>query len=181
MTQDFLMGDTNVVSGKVIEIFPSKEVQTFQRKIKYVYSVNGNFYSDFENLGTHDEKQAIGNKVTVIYSVNNPERNKVNKLFTDHISQRARYYSSKKDGYIELELINGIFNYREFKDGGKMVNDFVGEYKLSNDSLKFKHYLLKQNKLENYRPTLFVFDRKNRNQIIDPKTKQVYKRVGHRR
>lgn len=181
MTKDFLMGETKVVSGKVIEVFPSKEVQSFQRKIKYVYSVGDKYYSDFDNLGTLDEKQTIGNKVRVRYSVNNPERNKVEKLFTNHVSQSAKYYSNIKDGYIELELINGIFNYREFKDGGEIVNDFVGAYKISNDSLKFEHYLLGQNEPENYRPALFVFDHKKINQIIDPKTKQVYKRVGHRR
>jgi len=178
MTQDFLMGETKVATGKVIKVFPSKEVQTMNRKIKYVYSVGDKFYADFKKLGTQDDKQAIGNELKVLYSVNNPEWNRVERLIPN--SQRYRstkFYSSKKEGYIDLELNNGIFIYKEFADGGKIVNDFIGEYKITNDTLKFRHYLLGNNNPENYRPTQFVFDKKYGTRIIiETKTKRIFKR-----
>ena len=56
-TPNFLMGKTNVVSGKIIEVFPSREVKSYNRRIKYVYTVNGKDYFDFKNLGTNERIQ----------------------------------------------------------------------------------------------------------------------------
>ena len=178
MTPEFLMGETKTVTGKVIEVFPSKEVKSFKRKIKYVYPAGGKYYVDFKKLGTHDEKQAIGNEVKVLYSVDNPERNKVERLITRDVRfRKVKYYSSKDDGYIEMQLNNGVFTYQEFVDQGKIINDFVGQYEIENDSLKLKQYTFENEDVENHAPTLFVFDKKHRNQIIDTKTKRIFKRI----
>ena len=182
ITPNFLMGSTNVVSGKIIEVFPSREVKSYSRRIKYVYSVNGKDYVDFQKLGTNDKKQAIGNDLRIIYSVKKPKRNKIERLLNNYRnSEGVKYYSSKNKGYIEMRLINGIFKYKEYVDGGKVVNNFIGEYFIDNDSVRFKHYQFKANSKVSNQPKLFVVDSNKRNQLIEFETKSVFKKVIKRR
>ena len=182
MTRGFLMGETNVVTGKVIEVFPSEEVKSYKRKVKYVYNVNDKYYLDFKKLGTRDEKQSIGNEVKVLYSVKNPERNKVERLISRDIRyRRVKYYSSKNDGYFELQLNNDIFRYKEFAGQGEIRCNFVGQYEIKEDSLKLEHYIFENDDFEKREPTLFVFDKKHRDQIIDTNSQRIFKRIGHRR
>ena len=177
MTPNFLLGKTGVTTGKIIDVFPSDEVKTYRRKIKYIYSVNNEYYSDFKRLGTKDGGQKIGNDVKVIYSLKNPRRNNIEILLNNKRTRSEKFYSNKKNGYIEMQLINGVFKYKEFAEQGKIVKDFVGEYSLDNDSLKFEHYYSGKNSVENQKSTLFVFDTKNSNRLIDVKTKQIFRRV----
>ncbi|MCG6190319.1 hypothetical protein [Maribellus maritimus] len=176
-TQTFLMGKTSEISGKVIEVFPNKEVQNFSRKIKYVYSVDDNFYVDFKKLGTEDAKQEIGNDLKLIYSIKKPERNRVQRLSSNYDnSVGKKYYSTKENGYIELRLINGIFKYKEAAVGGKIIHDFVGEYKIINDSIKFENYIFETDNEHKNRPELFVLSPGNHRQLVDVSTKKIFKR-----
>lgn len=177
-TQTFLMGKTSEISGKVIEIFPNKEVQSYSRRIKYVYSVDDNFYIDFIKLGTEDARQEIGNDLKLIYSIKKPEKNKVKSLSSKYDnSVGKKYYSTKENGFIELRLINGIFKYKEFAEGGKIIYDFVGEYKIINDSIKFMNYVFDTDNEHKNRPELFVFSPDNGRQLIDLNTKRIFKRI----
>ncbi len=178
MDPNFFLGETKAVFGKIIDVFPSNEVKTFKRKVKYVYQVGDKYYVDFKKLGTNDEKQAIGNSVKVVYSINNPERNRVESLITnDTRYNKVKYYSDKEEGYMEVVLNNGVFNYKEYAGKGKIMNDFVGEYSIKDDSLKFEHYLSAESNLKMERPTLFIIDYKNENQLIESKTKRIFKRI----
>lgn len=176
-TQTFLMGKTSEISGKVIEVFPNKEVQSYSRRIKYVYSVDNNFYIDFKKLGTEDAKQEIGNDLKLIYSIKKPKRNRVKSLSSKYDnSVGKKYYSTKENGFIELRLINGIFKYKEFAIGGKIIHDFVGEYKIINDSIKFENYVFETDNEHKNRPKLFVFSPENHRQLVDVNTKRIFKR-----
>ncbi len=98
-TQTFLMGKTGEISGKVIEIFPNKEVQSYSRRIKYIYSVDDNYYVDFIKLGTEDARQEIGNDLKLIYSIKKPERNRVKSLSSTYDnSVGKKYYSTIGNG-----------------------------------------------------------------------------------
>ncbi len=177
-TQTFLMGNTSEISGKVIEVFPNKEVQSYSRRIKYIYSVNDNFYVDFKKLGTEDAKQEIGNDLKLIYSIRKPKKNKVKSLSSKYDnSVGKKYYSTKENGFIELRLINGIFKYKEFAVGGKMIYDFVGEYKIINDSIKFENYIFETDNKNKTRPELFVFSPDNDCQLVDLSTKKIFRRI----
>ena len=139
-TQTFLMGKTGEISGKVIEIFPNE--QSYSRRIKYIYSVDDNYYVDFKKLGTKDARQEIGNDLKLIYSIKKPEINRVKSLSSTYDnSVGEKYYSTIGKDYIELQLINGIFKYKEVAEGGNIIHDFVGEYKIINDSIKFENYI----------------------------------------
>ncbi|WP_167619302.1 hypothetical protein [Maribellus sediminis] len=176
-TQTFLMGKTGEVSGKVIEVFPNKKVQNYSRRIKYVYSVGNNYYVDFAKLGTEDERQEIGNELKLIYSIKKPEKNKVAQLSSSYDnSVGKKYYSAKENGYVELRLINGIFKYKEFAEGGKRIHDFVGAYKIINDSIKFENYVFETDIEDKNRPELFVFSADNTRRLVDLNTKRTFKR-----
>ncbi len=79
--------------------------------------------------------------------------------------------------YIELRLINGIFKYKEVAEGGKIIYDFVGEYKITNDSIKFMNYVFETDNENKNRPELFVFSPDNHRQLIDLNTKRIFKRI----
>ena len=177
-TPTLLMGKTSEISGKVIEIFPNREVQSHSRRIKYVYLVDDSFYVDFKKLGTKDARQEIGNDLKLIYSIKKPEKNKIKRLYSKYDnSDGERYYSTKENGFIELQRINGIFKYKEFAEKGKIINDFVGEYKIINDSIKFKNYVFETDDKYKNRPELFVFLSDNESQLVDLNTKRTLKRV----
>ncbi|MGQ8336155.1 hypothetical protein ACUNWD_06350 [Sunxiuqinia sp. A32] len=171
----FLMGDTQKVKGKIIEVFPSKEVQNYSRKIKYVYAVDNSYYCDFKKLGTSAEPQAIGNDIEIVYSINNPKWNKVTKLLNNYKnSDGEKYYSNKDSGYIEMHLINGIFKYKEFAEQGVNIHDFVGEYSILNDSIKLKHYHLHNDSITSQHPLIFVFDTDNKNHLKELQSDRIF-------
>lgn len=177
-TPNILLGETNVVTGKVVDVFPSSEVKSYSRKIKYVYQVDGIYYTDFKRLGTSDHKQAIGNELKVTYSINKPKRNKANNLSNKNRSSNAvKFYSNMDGGYLEMNLINGIFKYKEYADGGLILNDFVGEYLTYRDSVTFTYYQLKPYE-SSERPVKWVLDGSRENNLIDPVKKRIYKRVN---
>ncbi|WP_372647635.1 hypothetical protein [Draconibacterium sp.] len=175
-TQTFLMGKTGEISGKVIEVFPNEQVQSYSRKIKYVYSVGDSYYVDFKKLGTKDDKMEIGNELKLIYSIRKPGKNKVKSLSsTYNNSFGEKYYTTYENGFVELRLINGIFKYQESAKGGEVIHDFIGEYKIINDSIKFENYVFDaKNECQN-RPELFLFS-PNRRQFVDVNTKRIFKR-----
>ncbi len=176
ISQTFLLGNTSEISGKVIEVFPNKQVQSYSRRIKYIYSVDDNFYVDFKKLGTEDARQEIGNDLKLIYSIKKPEKNRVKSLSSEYdTSVGKNYYSTKENGYMELRLINGIFKYKEYADGGKIIHDFVGKYKIINDSIKFENYVFETDNEYKNRPELFVFSPDNDRQLVDLKTKRTFK------
>lgn len=178
-TPEILMGKTNVTSGRIIEIFPNSEIQNPRRRIKYAYPVDKKFYVGFKKLGTKDDRQAIGNDVQVIYSVKNPERHKVEILPTKYSDSKGiRYYSNKKDGFIELLFINGIFRLKEYASKGKLIGDFVGEFYVKSDTIKFLNYAFEKSSSSSNEPEIFVFDSDNDTQLLDIKTKRVFKVVN---
>ncbi len=170
------------VNGRIIEVFPSKEVRTYTRRVKYVYSVNDKFYYDFEKLGTRVDKQFIGNKVRVSYSVRNPNNSQVVRFINDHKSLREiKFYSNKEQGFFEFRLINGIFKYKEYAEKGKVINDFIGDYTIVGDTLKFRHYYFELESIGTTRPELFIADSANGNQLIEVNTNRIFKKVITRR
>lgn len=174
-TQTFLMGKTGEISGKVIEIFPNEQVQSYSRRIKYIYSVDDNYYVDFKKLGTEDARQEIGNDLKLIYSIKKPEINRVKSLSSTYDnSVGKKYYSTIGKDYIELRLINGIFKYKEVAEGGNIIHDFVGEYKITNDTIKFENYVFETDKENKNRPELFVFSPDNHRQLVDLSTKKTF-------
>ncbi len=182
MTHNFLMGETKVVTGKIIEVFPSREVKSYSRRIKYVYAVNDNYYFDFQKLGTKDKKQSIGNDLKIVYSIKNPKRNRIAKHINNYRhSKGVKYYSNLEKGYIQMDLINGIFKYKEYINGGKIANNFVGEYEVVNDSLKFIHYLFEANSSFINKPKLFVVDSDNTNRLIESETKGIFIKIDKKR
>ncbi|WP_297097785.1 hypothetical protein [uncultured Draconibacterium sp.] len=175
-TQTFLMGKTGEISGKVIEIFPNEQVQSYSRKIKYVYSVGDSYYVDFKKLGTKDAKQEIGNDLKLIYSIRKPEKNKVKSLSSTYDNSFGKkYYTTYENGFVELRLINGIFKYQESAKGGELIHDLIGEYKIINDSIKFENYVFETEHECQNRPELFVYS-PNHRQLVDVDTKRIYKR-----
>lgn len=175
---NFLMGKTNRVYGKIIDVFPSHEVKSYSRRVKYIYAINGEFFFDFKKLGTLDKKQAIGNKILISYLITNPKINFVKKLFNDHKNSKGvKFYAISENGFIEMQLINGIFKYKEFAEKGKMVNNFVGEYFIENDTLRFKNYNFETDSIVINKPELFVIDSKNRNQLIEKSTNRIFKKI----
>lgn len=181
MTPNFLMGETDRVLGKVIEVYPSREVQSYSRRIKYVYAVDDKYYFDFKKLGTEDKRQVIGNDLKIVYSINKPKRHRIEKHLNNYRNSKGeKYYSNKEKGYIKMDLINGIFKYKEFVDGGEIVKNFVGEYAIVKDSLQFKHYSFNANVGVNNNPHFFVVDANNRRCLIESDTKQVFKKIMKR-
>ena len=177
-TRTFFMGKTGEISGKVIDVFPNDEVQSYSRKIKYIYAVGDNFYVDFKKLGTKDAKQEIGNDLKLTYSLKNPERHKVKTLASNYDNSFGKkYYATGNDGYMELHLINGVFKYKEFAQGGKMIHDFVGEYTIINDSIKFKNYVFGRDSTYKNRPEVFVVSPDNDRELVDLTTKRTFKRI----
>lgn len=173
-----LMGETKSVYGKVIDVFPSEDVKSYSRRVKYVYSSGNKSYVDFKKLGTEDKKQAIGNRVKITYSLKNPKNNKVNKLYNDHRSSKgAKYYSSKEKGFIEIHFINGIFKYTNFADKGKVIHDFVGEYTLANDSILFNHFNFKTDPKAIVKPELFIVNSGKNHQFTEAQTNRIFKRI----
>ncbi|NQU87652.1 MAG: hypothetical protein HQ541_18020, partial [Mariniphaga sp.] len=92
-------------------------------------------------------------------------------------SYADKFYSNKDKGYIKMDLINGIFKYKEFIDGGKIANSFIGEYVVVNDSLRFKHYHFEANDKIINKPKLFTVDSNNKNYLIEYDTKMIFKKI----
>ncbi|WP_163323018.1 hypothetical protein [Draconibacterium mangrovi] len=175
-TQTFLMGKTGEISGKVIEIFPNEQVQSYSRKIKYVYAVDDTYYVDFKKLGTKDARQEIGNNLKLIYLIRKPGKNRVKSLSSTYDNSFGKkYYTTYENGFVELRLINGIFKYQESANGGEVIHDLIGEYIIINDSIKFENYVFETDKECQNRPKLFVFS-PNHRQLVDVNTKRIFKR-----
>lgn len=173
--------ESKKVNGRIIAVFPSNEVRTYKRGVKYAYTVDGKSYIDFKKPGTKTEKQFIGNQVLVSYAVNNPESNRVVKFFNDHKRFREiKFYSNLEYGFIELRLINGVFKYKKYANGGKLINSFVGDYTISGDSLKLNHYYFEKDSITIARPELFVEDKNVFDQINEVGTNRAFKRVKDR-
>lgn len=174
----YFLGETTKVNAKVVEVFPSREVKTYRRRVKYVYEANDKYYYDFFSLGTKDKKQAIGNTIQISYSKKYPQYNMVENLLNDfRNSNEVRYYSVKDTGYIDIRLINGIFKYKEYADQGKLIADMIGEYKIENDSVHFTSYIFEEDTLKTDKLKLLVFDSKSTNDLKDTDTDRVYKWV----
>lgn len=174
----FILGETARVDAKVIDVFPSREVKTYRRRVKYMYAAENKYYYDFFNLGTQDKKQEIGNTIQISYSKKYPRYNIVEKLLSDYRSSReVQYYSIKETGYIDIRLINGIYKYKEYADQGKMVNNFVGEYAIENDSVHFTPYIFGPDTLSTDNLKLLVFDSKNSNQLNDTNSDRIFTRI----
>jgi len=182
MNPTFLLGETTSVYGKIIDVFPSREVNTYRRRVKYVYAADDKFYYDFLTLGTQDKKQVIGNKIRISYSKKNPQNNKVEKLLSDYNNSTGeKYYSITETGYIEMRLVNGIFKYKEYADEGEIVRNFVGEYLVENDSLHFTPYNFGTDTLMTNKLELLVFNSKNINQLIEADTDRIFTKIKTRR
>lgn len=178
---NFLMGETTKVSGTIIDVFPSREVKTFRRRVKYVYAANGKYYYDYKKLGTKDVKQKIGNELCIFYSIKNPENNRVEKFYNSHRNLKPKkYYSKTEKGYWEIKFINGVFKCKEYEEKGKLLHDFVGDYTFNQDSIKFNHYHLDADSFS-FKPKLFVVDSRNRNQLIEINSQRIYKEIKSKR
>ena len=172
---------TALVSGKVIDVFPSKEVKNYNRKIKYVYSVDNKEYIDFKKLGTKDEKQNIGNELKIKYFIKNPKRNKVELLLNNYKNPNTKkYYSNTEKGYIEMYLINGIFKYKEYVDKGKVINDYVGDYSVLKDTIHFNHYQFEGDSTKQTQPLAFIENPDKWNQLIETNSKQIFTKLRNR-
>lgn len=179
---DFLMGETTVTTGKIIDVFPSSDVKTFNRRVKYVYAANDKYYYDYKRLGTEDRKQVIGNGIRLIYSIKNPENNRVVKFEDENRNFAIRkFYSKTEKGYWEIKFINGIFKCREFGEKGKLAHSFVGDYSFNQDSIKFNHYHLNPDSLFVSKPKLFIIDPNNVSQFIEVNTQATFREVSYKR
>ena len=179
---DFLMGETTKVSGKIIDVFPSREVKTYRRRVKYVYAANDKYYYDYQKLGTKEVKQEIGNQLRVFYSNKNPENNRVEKFHNNHRSSKAiKYYSKTDAGYWEIKFINGIFKCKEWGEKGKLLHDFVGDYSFNRDSIFFNHYHLDADSSFIFKPKLFIVDYNHSNHLLEINSKRIYKEIKSKR
>jgi hypothetical protein len=179
---NFLMGETTKVSGKIIDVFPSREVKTFRRRVKYVYAANDKYYCDYKKLGTKDKKQVIGNKLHIFYSTKNPKNNRIGEFQNNYRNYNVKkYYSKTNRGYWEIKFINGIFKCKEHGEKGIILHDFVGDYSINNDSIQFNHFHLDADSILISKPELFVFDPNHANQIIEVNTQTIYKEIKIKR
>jgi hypothetical protein len=179
---ELLMGETNAVKGRIVDVFPNHDVKTYNRKIKYAYPVNGKYLFDFKKLGIREEGQKIGNKLKIVYSTKYPKWNKINRLLNDNKNSKGeKYYLASKNGYTEIHFVNGVFKYKKFANKGKIVNDFVGEYLQSNDTIGLKYYDLNSKKTTKKRPELFVFDSSNSNHLIEINTNEKFRKITNSR
>lgn len=127
------------------------------------------FY-DFKKVDKQFGKQQIGNRVKIEYSERNPVWKKVKGFYKDFKnSDGEKFYYGEKVGYSEIALTNGVFTFKKFGDQGKIVNEFIGEYKFRNDSLIVNSFANKD-----FRYFLIV-DSDSDKQLIDSKTKMIYK------
>ncbi len=137
------VGETKITNGKIIDIKIGSGIagQGFVQNVKYAYKVDDKY---FEGIKTVDNKygyQNIGNRVQIEYSIKTPSKNNVIKFYKDFLGKsEERFYSNKQNGYDQIELINRMFYYTEYADGGKIITKTVGEYKENSDTLFVQPY-----------------------------------------
>lgn len=166
-------GKTNLTTGKIIEINIGHGAlgQGYMQNVKYAFTVNDKVYYDLKKVDKRFGKQQIGNRVEIEYSVRDPERKKVKGFYKDFKnSDEEKFYSSEKVGYSEIALTNGVFTLKKFGDQGKIVDEFIGEYKFEKDSLIVHSFT---NKDLRY---FLIVDSDLNKQIIDCETKVIYKK-----
>ncbi|RKD92220.1 DUF3592 domain-containing protein [Mangrovibacterium diazotrophicum] len=163
--------ETKVTTGKVVDLSLGYSTQGdgYIQSVKYAYSVNGITYYGFKKVGKRFGIQQIGNRVKIQYSGLNPEKRKVEGFYRDFKnSDPDKFHSNEKIGYSEISLVNGIFRFKKFGREGKTVEEFTGEYRVTNDSLIV-------NSFENNHPIYFFYINFNSGkQLIDSASGMTY-------
>lgn len=176
-----LIGKTQTTSGYVVQTFvafgPGGE--TYQR-IRYVFTVNENSYFDYTNIGQKEGIQTIGNGLQIQYKQSSPLENKI-VGFLPSAAQKtsSKYIAGNSSGYSEIDLTNGIINFKAFKNGGKIALDWFGLYHEQRDTLKISYFETEPNSRPSILPDYLIFDI-NRENLIDPEHQLNYKNSRRR-
>lgn len=175
------LGQKETTIGKVIEIKIGQGVKyRYAQIVKYVYSVNGKDYLGRKSLGLKHPHQNVGNRIKIEYSVRKPEKSDAIGFYKDFYNQweKISFHSVKENGYYNIELVNDIFHYTDYADGGKVLSSFKGKLQEVNDTMTvypFK-YEKRNEELENLRYRVFRDSLTYKRLIlIDLETKRIFK------
>lgn len=133
-----ILGKTDITTGKILDTYHKWGVRgggSYQR-LKFVYSVNDSVYFSFTTVGKKYGRQNIGNRVKIKYSLQNPEKSKVEAFYNDYQnSNEEKFHTNENIGFSEISLINGLYKFVKYGEQGKVIFEKRGEYKIQNDSL----------------------------------------------
>lgn len=139
----------------------------YKQFVHYTYEVDGKMYKDWKKIGNKYVWQHIGNTLTVKYAVDNPKNNQVIQFYNEYSqSKEAAYLSLKKQGYYQIELINGLYFFKDYGKEGKLLREETGTYERTVDTFSLKPFLSNDIKV-------FVLNKKD--ELIDQRLGIIYK------
>ncbi|AOW19334.1 hypothetical protein [Urechidicola croceus] len=165
--------ETKEITGRIsnIKIVPVIGGHGFQQEVTYYYFIEDKKYSDTKRIGKKYGIQYVGNQILVKYSVNEPQKTEVISFKGDYTEDiKETYFSYIENGYLQIELYNGLFNYSEYAKKGKLVTTYDGEFLSKNDTLILKPFDRKVNN-----KTLISNWVNGKNVLTDLNTNLIYK------
>ncbi len=166
--------ETIEIEGKIsnTKFVPVEGGHGFVQKVTYYYFIENEKYSDTKKIGRKYDKQYIGNRVLIEYSVKNPEKTKIVGFYNDYKNENEEvFFSYFKTGYYQITLLNGLFNEHEYGKKGIVISEKKGEYLREKDTLTLNYFdqnievkILSMNNSGN-----------NKTELIDLKTEIKYK------
>ena len=175
------VSESREIDGHIydLNVVPGFMGYGYTQVIKYVYVADDAYYRGIKKLDTKDATQAIGNRIGIKFSVNDPDYHEISKFYPGFGSSLPiTYFTTKINGYNQIEMTNGIIQYKEFGDSGKVVVDLIGSCIIDKELLTFTPYDFgNSDKVPDYIKFKYQNDESNIT-LIDMRTNAIYKRMG---
>lgn len=132
--------------------------------IVYAYVADGKLYKAVEKI---EGRQQIGNTLEIQYAVDNPNSTEILSYNYEYSeSKEEAFIHLKEKGYLQITLINGVYFFKDFGEGGKLILEEMGKYEERSDTLYVKTFL---------EDTSRTFVRMKNGELLDVSTNELYK------
>mgnify|MGYP001454222727 CR=1 FL=1 len=134
------LGETEIVKGTIIETQFTNGIRGigYYQEIKFIYSINGDWYENTFAVDNKFKPQRIGNTIFLKVSVSHPDKFKVTGFVTTFNKEKVEsFIHSENEGYSEIKFVNNILFKTNFGLKGKVIKQEIGKFENSIDTLKF--------------------------------------------
>jgi hypothetical protein len=134
----FFLKNTRTSNGVVVE-YKDSYANNFSNsvivhKYNYIFKTKNEYILDWE-VRRRDKDMFLGKKIALKYSIKTPQINKVKKYFSNNPDYR-KFECEKSKGFLRIELINGYFIKKDFRNYNQIGSKTYGEYTITNDTVK---------------------------------------------
>jgi hypothetical protein len=117
--------------------------------LNFYFVNNGKLIYGYKKTKVGDPWQYIGNSIKIEYSAKKPLVNQILQFRNQYNSSNMEsFLKVKKEGYSQISLNNGVFRYGDYREKGVKLEELIGIYKESNDSIFLFDFLGEKNDMK---------------------------------